>query len=61
MSLPQLSLKYPYLVLAFVLMVVVMGSLAYVVVPTDLFPETVPPQVAVITVAPGASAKDMAE
>jgi multidrug efflux pump subunit AcrB/outer membrane protein TolC len=61
MSLPQLSLKYPYLVLAFVLIVVVMGSLAYVIVPTDLFPETVPPQVAVITVAPGVSAKDIAD
>jgi multidrug efflux pump subunit AcrB/outer membrane protein TolC len=61
MNLPQLSLKYPYLVLALVLMVVVMGTLAYVVVPTDLFPETVPPQVAVITVAPGVSARDIAD
>ena len=61
MSLPRFSLQHPYVILALVLGVVVMGSLAYVVVPTDLFPETVPPQVAVITVAPGASAKDMAD
>lgn len=61
MSLPQLSLKYPYLVLALVLILVVMGTLAYVIVPTDLFPETVPPQVAIITVAPGVSAKDIAD
>ncbi|ACN17365.1 acriflavin resistance family protein (AcrB/AcrD/AcrF family protein) [Desulforapulum autotrophicum HRM2] len=61
MSLPQFSLKYPYLVLALVLVVVVMGTIAYVVVPTDLFPESVPPQVAVITVLPGASADDMAD
>jgi len=61
MSLPQLSLKYPYLVLALVLIVGVMGTLAYVIVPTDLFPETVPPQVAIITVAPGVSARDIAD
>ncbi len=61
MNLPQFSLKYPFLVLALVLVVVVMGSMAYVVVPTDLFPESVPPQVAVITVLPGASADDMAD
>ncbi len=61
MNLPRFSLKYPYAVLALVLVVAVMGSIAYVVIPTDLFPETVPPQVAVITVEPGASAKDIAD
>ncbi len=61
MNLPQFSLKYPYLVLALVLAVITLGSLAYVVIPTDLFPETVPPQVAVITVSPGASAKEVAD
>ncbi len=61
MSLPKFSLKYPYLVLSVVLVVAVMGSFAYMDIPTDLFPETVPPQVAVITVEPGASAKDIAD
>ena len=61
MKLTQLSLKYPYIVLALVLMVITLGSIAYRVVPTDLFPETVPPQVAIITVSPGASAKDIAD
>lgn len=61
MNLPRFSLKYPHLILALVLVVVFMGSVAYVDVPTDLFPETVPPQVAVITVLPGASANDMAD
>ncbi|MFA6810905.1 MAG: efflux RND transporter permease subunit, partial [Desulfoplanes sp.] len=61
MSLPRFSLQHPYVILALVLGVVIMGSLAYVMIPTDLFPETVPPQVAVITVEPGASSKDMAD
>jgi multidrug efflux pump subunit AcrB/outer membrane protein TolC len=61
LNLPRFSLKYPHLIFALVLVVVFMGSVAYVDVPTDLFPETVPPQVAVITVLPGASANDMAD
>ncbi|WP_300667888.1 efflux RND transporter permease subunit [Desulfoluna sp.] len=61
MNLPQFSLKNPYIILAFVLVITIMGSIAYVVVPTDLFPETVPPQVAVITVTPGASAKEITD
>jgi len=61
LNLPRFSLKYPHGVLALVLGVVVMGTLSYFSLPTDLFPETMPPQVAVITVHPGASAQDVAD
>ena len=61
MNLTAASLKNPYAVLACALIVVTLGALSLVQTPTDLFPNTVPPQVVVITVRPGASAGDMAD
>lgn len=59
MNLTRLSLKHPYAVIALVLLVVSMGTIGYLRTPTDLFPETAPPQVVVITIQPGASADDV--
>lgn len=59
MNLTRLSLKYPYAVIALTLLVGAMGIIGYFNTPVDLFPETSPPQVVVITTRPGASATDM--
>jgi len=61
MNLTGFSLKNPYTVIALVLMVVALGLFAFFRTPTDLFPNTVPPQVVVITVEPGAAARDIAD
>jgi multidrug efflux pump subunit AcrB len=61
MSLTHFSLKHPYTVIALVLVVVALGSFAFLRTPTDLFPNTVPPQVVIITVEPGAAARDIAD
>ena len=61
MSVTSASLKNPYIVIAGVLIVAALGVFSLIRTPTDLFPDTVPPQVAVITVRPGASAGDMAD
>ena len=61
MSLTNFSLKNPYTVIALVLVVVALGAFAFFRTPTDLFPNTVPPQVVVITVEPGAAARDIAD
>ncbi len=61
MSLTHFSLKNPYTVIALILVVVALGSFAFVRTPTDLFPNTVPPQVVIITVQPGAAARDIAD
>ena len=61
MNLTNFSLKNPYTVLALVLAVTALGAFAFFRTPTDLFPNTVPPQVVVITVQPGAAARDVAD
>jgi len=61
MSLTHFSLKSPYTVIAIVLVVVALGSFAFLRTPTDLFPNTVPPQVVIVTVEPGAAARDIAD
>ncbi len=61
MSLTEKSLKNPYAVIALVLVVGALGAFAFFRTPTDLFPDTVPPQVVVITVEPGAVARDVAD
>ncbi|RKY23267.1 MAG: AcrB/AcrD/AcrF family protein [Planctomycetota bacterium] len=61
MNLTNFSLKNPYTVIALVLVVVALGLFAFFRTPTDLFPNTVPPQVVVITVEPGAAARDIAD
>ncbi|MEF8787452.1 MAG: efflux RND transporter permease subunit [Planctomycetota bacterium] len=59
MSPTRFSLKHPYAVIAFALLVAAMGIMGYVSTPVDLFPETAPPQVVVLTTQPGASASDV--
>lgn len=61
MNLTAASLRNPHAVIAGVLIIAALGTFAFFRTPTDLFPNTVPPQVAVITVRPGASAGDMAD
>ena len=61
MSLTRFSMKNPWTVLALVLAVAALGTFAFFRTPTDLFPNTVPPQVLVITVEPGAAARDVAD
>ncbi len=61
MSLTTASLRNPYVAIAGVLIVAALGTFSFLRTPTDLFPNTVPPQVAVITVRPGSSAGDMAD
>ena len=53
------SLRHPYTVVALVLAVVALGLIGFVRTPVDLFPDTTPPQVVVITEQPGASAEDV--
>ena len=59
MNLTRLALGHPYAVLALVLLVAAMGVIGYVRTPVDLFPESAPPQVVVVTIHPGASADDV--
>ncbi|GAB4276192.1 MAG: hypothetical protein Kow0092_31900 [Deferrisomatales bacterium] len=61
MRLTRFSLRNPYAILALALVTVALGAFAFWRTPTDLFPETVPPQVVVVTVEPGAVAADAAD
>lgn len=61
MNLTGFSLRHPYAVISAVLLVVTLGITAYFRTPVDLFPETAPPQVLVVTVQPGAAADDVAD
>ena len=61
MSLTRTSLNNPYGVIALAMVVLALGLFAFFRTPTDLFPDTAPPQVAVITVEAGASANDVAD
>jgi len=61
MSLTRASVNNPYGVIALALVVVALGLFAFFRTPTDLFPDTAPPQVTIITVEPGASSDDVAD
>ncbi len=61
MNLTNFSLKNPYAILALTLAVSALGAFAFFRTPTDLFPNTVPPQVVIITVEPGAAARDISD
>jgi len=61
MNLTGFSLKNPYVVLALIFAVAALGAFAFFRTPTDLFPNTVPPQVLVVTIEPGASARDVSD
>ena len=60
MNLAKWSLEHPYLVLALACAVGVLGLAGVMSSPRDLFPDTTPPQVLVVTVREGASAPEMA-
>ncbi len=61
MNLTKFSLRNPYTILAITLVITALGAFAFFRTPTDLFPDTVPPQVVVITVEPGAAARDVSD
>ena len=56
----RFALENPWLVLVGALLVTVLGLRAFFLMPVEYFPDTNPPQVAVVTVEPGASAVDVA-
>jgi len=60
MNVTRWSLEHPYLVVALACAVAVLGFAGAFSTPRDLFPDTTPPQVLVVTVRQGASAPDMA-
>jgi len=60
-NLTDFSLRNPYTVVALALLMTALGLFAFLRTPTDLFPDTVPPQVIVVTVQPGAAAADIAD
>lgn len=61
MNITDFSIKYPFTIIALLLLISTMGLISFFRTPTDLFPNTTPPQVAVITVEPGASAENVAD
>ena len=61
MNLPDFSMRSPYTVIATCLLVTALGFFAFFRTPTDLFPDSAPPQVVVVTVWPGADADDLAD
>lgn len=61
MSLTKLSLKHPFAVAVAAILLLVLGVVSVFTTAQDLFPESAPPQVMVVTVQPGGIAKDMVD
>jgi len=61
MNLTRISLKNPYIVVAATVAIVVLGLIGFFQTPADLFPDTSPPQVLIVTIEPGASASDISD
>ena len=61
MTLPGFALANRHTVWAVTITALIFGSLAYVTLPIQLFPETAPPLVNVLTPYPGAAATDVAD
>lgn len=59
MNIAGASIRHPHVIAALAFLVAVMGAFGYLRTPVDLFPETAPPQVLIITEQPGASASDV--
>lgn len=59
MSIIEMIIKRPAWSVAFWLLVSALGIISYHLMPIDLFPDTVPPQIVTMTVVPGASAEDV--
>ena len=55
----RFALENPWLMLVFALLTAVLGLQAFFTLPVEYFPDTNPPQVAVVTVEPGAAAADV--
>ncbi len=60
MNIVEGYLKKPYLVMTFILLVAILGIFGYHRMDWALFPDSNRPQIAVVTVEPGASSKDVA-
>lgn len=61
MNLSDASIKYPFAVIAVSLLIGALGLFAFFKTPTELFPDSVPPQVVVVTEWPGAAAQDLTD
>ena len=61
MSLSEFSLKNRYTVYVIFIAAVVFGVIAYRTLPVQLFPDTAPPLVNILTPYPGAAAEDVAD
>ncbi len=61
MNITELSIKNPYIVITLSIAIAVLGVISFLKTPIDLFPDTTPPQVLVVTVEPGASAIDISD
>ncbi len=61
MNIPEFSLKNKYTTWAITIAVVIFGTLAYITLPIQLFPETAPPLVNILTPYPGAAAQDVSD
>ncbi len=61
MSISEFSIKNPFAIIAAVLLVTALGLFGYFRTASDLFPNTTPPQVVVVTVWKGASASNIAD
>ncbi|EKD82585.1 MAG: acriflavin resistance family protein (AcrB/AcrD/AcrF family protein), partial [uncultured bacterium] len=59
MSMVENVIKRPAWSISFWLLVGALGIISYYMMPVDLFPDTVPPQIVTMTVVPGASAEDV--
>ncbi len=61
MSLTRATLKNRYAIWALLIAVAIFGARAYTSIPMQLFPDTAPPLVNVVTAYPGANAQDVDE
>lgn len=61
MKLTEATIANRYVVWALVIAAGIFGAMSYVTIPMQLFPDTAPPLVNVITAYPGASADDISE
>jgi multidrug efflux pump subunit AcrB len=61
MTFPEFALSNRYTVWAAAITALIFGTLAYFTLPIQLFPETAPPLVNILTPYPGAAAEDVAD
>ncbi|PKL51155.1 MAG: hypothetical protein CVV42_00930 [Candidatus Riflebacteria bacterium HGW-Riflebacteria-2] len=59
MNMIETIIRKPSWSIAFWLLVGALGIISWYMMPVDLFPDTVPPQIVAMTVVPGASAEDV--